>query len=391
MIQWPAAASTYGGRPAITALGGLYVVLALGLAYTELTQGMPVSNVVLLSLFVAGPGAILLYGSHTLPDSTITPKFYPTITKWCLGGVIIITGLLVIYHLVPPARITQPVRAFTVISAFVVVPAFIGGRNAAKAKSRELELTHRNLELEELHAELESTIEQLRQSNERLEQFAYAASHDLQEPARTVASFLQLIERRYAGVLDEEGQEFLEYARGGADRMHTMIDALLTYSRVESQGQPLTRVDLNDVVADACTDLDALITKSGAEIHIEALPAVSGDAVQLGSLFQNLLRNAIQYSGGESPVVRVSSEQTSTDWTVSVADEGIGIEPSEHERIFEIFHRLHLQDDVDGSGIGLALCERIVDRHGGKIWVESEPGKGATFSFTLPHAGDLDD
>ena len=226
--------------------------------------------------------------------------------------------------------------------------------------------------------------QRLEESNERLEQFAYAASHDLQEPLRMVSSYLQLIERRYADELDEDGEEFLEFAVDGADRMRDMIEGLLQYSRVETQGEPLEPVDLNEVVGDVRDDLDVRIIESNGDVDIEELPRVAGDERQLRQVFQNLLRNALEYSRDEPPRVRISADRNSSMWEVSVRDEGIGIEPDEQDRIFKVFQRLQSRNDHGGSGIGLALCERIVERHGGEIWVESEPGEGATFTFTLP-------
>ncbi|WP_224448428.1 ATP-binding protein [Haloprofundus salilacus] len=226
--------------------------------------------------------------------------------------------------------------------------------------------------------------QRLEESNERLEQFAYGASHDLQEPLRMVSSYLRLIEDRADEELTEETEEFLEFAIDGADRMRDMIQGLLAYSRVEHQGEPLEPVDLNEVVRDVCDDLDVRITESDADVDIEELPCVAGDERQLRQVFQNLLSNALEYSGDEPPQVHISADRNSSMWEVSVRDEGIGIEPDEQDRIFEVFQRLHSQNDHGGSGIGLALCERIVERHGGEIWVESEPGEGATFSFTLP-------
>ncbi|AHG05000.1 histidine kinase [Halobacterium sp. DL1] len=224
----------------------------------------------------------------------------------------------------------------------------------------------------------------LEESNERLEQFAYAASHDLQEPLRMVSSYLQLIEDRSDEELTEETEEFLEFAVDGADRMRDMIDGLLAYSGVETQGEAFKPVDLNKVIGEARDDLEMRITESDADVTIEELPRVVGDEHQLRQVFQNLLSNAIEYSGNEPPRVNISATQNSSMWEISVQDEGIGIEPEEHDRIFEVFQRLQSRDNYGGSGIGLALCERIIERHGGEIRVESEPGEGATFSFTLP-------
>ncbi|MFC4436941.1 MULTISPECIES: PAS domain-containing protein [Natrialbaceae] len=226
----------------------------------------------------------------------------------------------------------------------------------------------------------------LKESNERLEQFAYAASHDLQEPLRMVSSYLQLIERRYADDLDEDGEEFIEFAVDGAERMSEMIDGLLEYSRVEAQGDPFDTVDLDAVLDDVLVDLQLRIDESDAEIATDPLPHVEGDAEQLRQVFQNLLDNAIEYSGDEPPRIRVETERLGSGWRVSVRDEGIGIDTDDQGRVFEVFQRLHGQDEGSGTGIGLALCQRIVERHDGEIRVESEPGEGATFSFTLPEA-----
>ncbi|WP_224448617.1 PAS domain S-box protein [Haloprofundus salilacus] len=224
----------------------------------------------------------------------------------------------------------------------------------------------------------------LEESNERLEQFAYAASHDLQEPLRMVSSYMQLIEQRYADELDEDGREFVEFAVGGAERMREMINGLLEYSRVETQGNEFEQVELETVLSEARDDLRLQIEESDAEIAAESLPRVDGDPNQLRQVFQNLLSNALEYCGDEPPRVRITAEREGSYWRISVHDDGIGIDPDDADRIFEIFHRLHNHEEHSGTGIGLALCQRIVERHGGEIWVDSEPGEGATFSFTLP-------
>ncbi|WP_290818794.1 PAS domain S-box protein [Halovivax sp.] len=234
------------------------------------------------------------------------------------------------------------------------------------------------------HFDRREYVDELRESNARLEQFAYAASHDLQEPLRMVSSYLQLLERRYADELDEDGEEFIAYAVDGAERMREMIEGLLGYSRVESRGDPFEPVDLEAVLADVRDDLEIQIDAQDAVISMEALPTVEGDASQLRQVFQNLLDNAIQYSGDEPPRVHVAAERRGDEWEVSVRDEGIGIDVEDQERVFEVFQRLHTREEHDGTGIGLALCERIVERHGGEIRVESAPGEGATFTLTLP-------
>ncbi|MCU4924417.1 PAS domain-containing protein [Halobacteria archaeon AArc-dxtr1] len=223
----------------------------------------------------------------------------------------------------------------------------------------------------------------LEESNERLEQFAYAASHDLQEPLRMVTSYLQLLERRHGDTLDEDGEEFLAFAVDGATRMRQMINGLLEYSRIETRGDPFEPVDLNDVLDDVRKDLQMQIEERNAEITADDLPEVAGDDSQLRQVFQNLLGNAIEYSGDELPQIDISSRRDDDQWIISVADNGIGIDQDDQERIFEVFQRLHTHEEHSGTGIGLALSRRVVERHGGKIWVDSEPGEGATFSFTL--------
>ncbi|WP_049923054.1 MEDS domain-containing protein [Halopiger djelfimassiliensis] len=243
-------------------------------------------------------------------------------------------------------------------------------------------------ELEQHHRErtLERSIDRLEKSNERLEQFAYAASHDLQEPLRMISSYLRLLERRYGDDLDADGEEFLEFAVDGADRMREMIDGLLAYSRVETRGEPFEPIELDDVLDDVLDDLRLRIDESDATITRDPLPRVEGDGNQLRQVFQNLLTNAITYSGDEPPRVHIEAKQNGREWVISVHDDGIGIDPAETERIFEIFDRLHSREEYDGTGIGLALCERIVERHDGRIWAESEPGEGSTFSIALPRS-----
>ena len=226
----------------------------------------------------------------------------------------------------------------------------------------------------------------LETSNERLEQFAYAASHDMQEPLRMVSSYLQLLERRYEDDLDEEATEFIEFAVDGADRMRSMIEGLLRYSRVETRGDPLQAVDLDAVLEAVHDDLRVAIDSSDATITSDDLPRVEGDPHQLRQVFQNVLENAITYSGDAPPDVHVSATSNGSDWIVSIEDAGIGIDPADQERIFEVFQRAHDRREGDGTGIGLALCERIIERHGGDIWVDSTPGEGSTFSFSVPAA-----
>ncbi|UTF54307.1 PAS domain-containing sensor histidine kinase [Natronosalvus rutilus] len=243
-------------------------------------------------------------------------------------------------------------------------------------------------ERKEYERKLEDTVERLEESNERLEQFAYAASHDLQEPLRMVSSYLRLLEQRYDDELDEDGEEFLAFAVDGADRMREMIDGLLAYSRVDTESGSLEPVDLDAILDDALDNLRIQIDEAGADITRDDLPRVDGDATQLQQVFQNLLDNAITYSGDDPPRIRIEADRQGAKPVISIEDNGIGIAPDDQDRIFTIFNRLHSREEHDGAGIGLALCQRIVDRHGGDIWVRSTPGEGTTFSFSISRAED---
>ncbi|SEH64381.1 PAS domain S-box protein [Magnetospirillum fulvum] len=242
----------------------------------------------------------------------------------------------------------------------------------------------------EAEARIARHIAEVHRSNEELEQFAYVASHDLREPLRMISSYLSLIERRYATNLDEDGRQFLDYARDGAQRMDRLVLDLLDYARIERGGDPIVPVDVRSTIDQAIRDLGSAIAESGAQITVEEpdrLPRVLGDGAQLTRLFQNLIGNALKYRlPDRPPEIRLSCRREGAEWRFDVADNGIGIEPAYFDRIFRIFQRLHPQGRYDGTGIGLAICKRIVDRHGGRIWVESTPGQGSVFSFTLPAA-----
>ncbi|MGE4282006.1 MAG: PAS domain S-box protein [Magnetospirillum sp.] len=228
-------------------------------------------------------------------------------------------------------------------------------------------------------------LETVRRSNEDLQQFAYVASHDLQEPLRMVASFLQLLERRYGTKLDDDGREYIRFAVDGAVRMKQLIEDLLAFSRIDSRGAPLIPTSLERAAREASDNLTATISESGASIEWKnPLPQVVGDEIQLVRLMQNLLGNAIKYRSPDKPVaISVSAIRRGDMWIVSVADNGIGIAAEYHDRIFMIFQRLHGIGAYEGTGIGLAICKRIVERHGGEIWVESQENMGSVFKFTL--------
>ena len=234
---------------------------------------------------------------------------------------------------------------------------------------------------------LEKRTKELARSNADLAQFAYVASHDLQEPLRIISSYSQLLARRYKGRLDADAVEFLTFMVDGCGRMQTMINDLLAYARIDSGGGRFDNVDLNEALAHASDNLRALISERGVELHATSLPTVRADESQMVQLFQNLLANAIKFNNNTPARVWVSCARNEEEEICTVADNGIGIDRRFHERVFKPFQRLHSNEEYPGTGIGLALCRRIVERHGGRIWLEAEPGRGTRISFALPIDG----
>ena len=239
-------------------------------------------------------------------------------------------------------------------------------------------------ERKQTEAKLARIMADLESSNKELEQFAYVASHDLQEPLRMVSSYTQLLAQRYEGQLDDTARKYIHYAVDGAIRMQTLINDLLAYSRVGMRSQPLAPTDSHSALGEAIRNLVVMIEENHAIVTNDDLPTVRADASQLVLVFQNLLANAIKFRREDLPRVHVSAQDHGREWVFSVQDNGIGIAPQHAKRVFVIFQRLHTREEYPGTGIGLAVCQRIVERHGGKIWFESEPGKGATFFFTMP-------
>lgn len=229
--------------------------------------------------------------------------------------------------------------------------------------------------------------EELERSNRDLELFAYAASHDLREPLRAIIAYTQLLAERYRGRLDEDADTFIEFAVDGAVRMETLIDDLLAYARLGGTLE-LERTDLGTCADRAIANLQTAVDAAGATVRRGPLPTLVVDGGQLVQLFQNLVANAIEFRATAPPVVDIHGERDGSAWRFAVRDNGLGIEPEFRERIFGLFQHLHTRDRYRGNGIGLALCERIVERHHGRIWVESEPGTGSTFLFTLPAEDD---
>jgi len=225
--------------------------------------------------------------------------------------------------------------------------------------------------------------EKLARSNTDLEQFAYVASHDLQEPLRAMSGFCQLLKKRYEGKIDATADDYIQEVVAGAERMQQLIMDLLDYSRVGRKGKPFEPTDCKTLVEQALSHLRASIEETNAQVRYDGLPTLNADPLQLAQVFQNLISNAIKFRGDETPNIQISAERRDGEWLFSIRDKGIGIDPKFRERIFVIFQRLHTREQYPGTGIGLAICKRIIDRHGGRIWVESEPGKGSNFFFTI--------
>ncbi|MBK8905973.1 MAG: PAS domain S-box protein [Anaerolineaceae bacterium] len=236
----------------------------------------------------------------------------------------------------------------------------------------------------EIEAGLRERSRTLEARNEDLAQFAYAASHDLQEPLRMITSYLQLLSQRYSGQLDEEADEFIAYAFDGATRMRQLIADLLAYAKIGRNNLVYTEVSLERVLRQVLANLDLRIQENQVTITYDPLPTVMAEKTQMLQLFQNLLSNAIKFRNQTNPTIHISAHQDQAKWVIQVTDNGIGMDPKLSEKIFVIFQRLHTRQEYPGTGIGLAICKKIVQNHGGTIWVQSEPGAGATFTFTLP-------
>lgn len=253
----------------------------------------------------------------------------------------------------------------------------------------EQRVSERTAELAGRAEELARARDALARSNLELQQFAYVASHDLQTPLRNISGFAQLLQRTYAGRFDQQGEDWLERIVLGTKRMHSLVRDLLAYARVDSAARPFERASLNDICDDVVSWLAPAIRDAGATVTRGDLPTVTGDRNQLIQLLQNLISNGILYRGTKDPHVHVSvTTDDDEQWIICVKDNGIGIDARHHERIFEIFQRLHTQREYPGTGIGLAVCRRVVHRHGGEIWLESAPGEGSRFLFKLPKSAE---
>ena len=256
----------------------------------------------------------------------------------------------------------------------------VGSRALGKIQGIVRDITERKMAEEKLNLKLE----ELARSNEELEQFAYVSSHDLQEPLRMITSYLQLLQRRYQGELDDKADKYIYYAVDGASRMQNLINDLLEFSRVTTRGREPEPTNCEFVLNQVSSNLEIYIKENKATVSHDPLPEVIADSTQLVQVFQNLIINGIKFHSEEAPKIHISAEKKESEWVFSVQDNGIGIDPQYSGKIFEVFKRLHKKEEYPGTGIGLAICKKIVERHGGHIWVESELGKGSTFYFTLP-------
>jgi signal transduction histidine kinase len=282
---------------------------------------------------------------------------------------------------------SQDSEADTTYLQVLLTPLFDGEGQPAGTQGAFWDVTPRlagEQRLRQLAANLERVNTELARSNTELEQFAYVASHDLQEPLRMVTSYIQLLQHRYQGRLGADADEFIAFAVDGVARMQGLINDLLALSRVGSRGEPLRDIESEQAFEQAVANLQTAIQESGAVVRATDLPMVCADATQMVQLFQNLIGNALKFRRTARPVVRVSAHRRDREWQFCVEDNGIGIEPRHQARIFELCQRLHSRERYPGNGVGLAICKRIVERHGGRIWVESWPGQGSRFFFTLP-------
>ena len=253
-----------------------------------------------------------------------------------------------------------------------------------RVRQAEKHLREANQALEVQRQALEQSNRAVQRANDELRQFASIVAHDLSEPLRTVTNYVQLLAQQSQGKLDTTAQEYLQFAVDGSQRMHQLIADLLAFTRIDNQEQPFAPVDCEALLARTLSDLHMAVADSGAEVTHSALPVVQGDNTRLGQVFQNLIGNALKFRGTAPPRIHISAQREGQQWRFAVRDNGIGIAPAQSDRIFQVFQRLHTRREYAGTGMGLAICKKIVERHGGRIWVESELGQGATFVFTLP-------
>jgi light-regulated signal transduction histidine kinase (bacteriophytochrome) len=270
------------------------------------------------------------------------------------------------------------------ILIFIIYRASILKKQNIQIQKQNELIAKQKQELQEQYKKLEIQNKKFEESNEFLQQFAFTASHDLQEPLRMISGHLQLIERRYGDLLDEKGKKFLWFATDGASRMQKLIQGLLSFSRVQTTNTPMEEIDLNNILNDALSNLEIKIKETNAQITTDKLPVVFGDKVQLTQVFQNLISNAIKFTPDKQPIIKISNQKKSNMYEFCIEDNGIGFDEKYSNKMFQIFQRLNKKEEFSGEGIGLALCKRIINRHKGDIWATSIEAKGSKFFFSLP-------
>jgi len=334
---------------------------------------------------VAGSAALHSSMRDLTQPSMARPELAGRVRLVLLAGAALIPVALILLDILRGKPEHHFVLASTAGALIVLVTLRLSGLmvDIAEHHRVQLELEQEIAVRQAAEGRLQQQTEALQRSNAELEQFAYVASHDLQEPLRMVASYAGLLKRRYAGKLDAEADEFIDYAMDGVTRMRALINDLLTYSRVGREERPAESTDSRVALDRALANLEAAIADRQALVAIGNLPTVMASSLQLTQVFQNLIGNGLKFCRETRPEIRVDAERRGAEWIFAVRDNGIGIDPQYKDRIFLIFQRLHKRDEYEGTGIGLAICKKIVERQGGRIWIESEPGKGATFRFTL--------
>ncbi|HID43322.1 MAG TPA: HAMP domain-containing protein [Archaeoglobaceae archaeon] len=302
--------------------------------------------------------------------------FYFTVATVIIG-IILCTAMLLLLDKYVLSRISR-------LSKEVVEIGEKGDFSSRVSEEGNDELSSLAETINKMLESLEVNAAKLKKSNEELEQFAYVVSHDLKEPVRMIKSYMELLKKRYGSKLDSDANDFIDFAVDGAERMQKLIEDLLAYSRVDRKGEPFKLVDCNKILEKALKNLELAIKETNAIVRNSKLPEVMGDETQLLQLFHNLISNAIKFRDTRKPEIKITAEKKENEWVFCFEDNGIGIQPENFNRIFMIFQRLHTAKEYPGTGIGLAICKKIVERHGGIMWVESEPGKGSRFYFTIP-------
>lgn len=334
---------------------------------------------ILIILILMIVSFLLIYYFEVILRSSILVAhffYFPSILAclwWKRKGLIIpvlLAAIIIMFHLIPEKEFfsLETINNFLRAISLIIIGILVSFLSEHTSK--------REIEFNEI-------MEDLKRSNEDLQQFAYVASHDLQEPLRAIVSFSQLLEEEYQDQINKEGKEFIHFITDGAKKMNTLIKDLLSYSRITTHAKPSKLTNLEKILEDALFNLQEAIKESGAVITHDKMPILNVDKTQFIQLFQNLLSNAIKFRSQETPKIHVGVKKINDEWLFSIKDNGIGIESTFFDKLFNIFYRLHTKEEYPGTGIGLPICKKIVQRYGGKIWVKSEFGKGSTFFFTI--------